>query len=279
MSEDKKRATMADIISAKCFGCGHVVKVPVALAGKKAKCPQCAQVIVIPSHPDPAGEFISDDQLPEVARDEDVLQGLPVEEDEIIEGEPVEEKSASGSRLRSMTPRRGTPQAARGGRQKGTGVHSRVPAHGGHAPPPKSSAAPVIIGVIVAAAALVVVLVLAFGKGPGGKKPQEQEKQAQPPPPAVSEADIALQRRCLEFVSVFNRGNVIEIMKFYSCGPGEEQKVKASISALLEQGTRYDDVGFKSTSAANGTVTFSHSKGERTITWKSADGVWLIAGQ
>ena len=32
------REAMSDIISAKCFGCGHIVKVPSALGGKKARC-------------------------------------------------------------------------------------------------------------------------------------------------------------------------------------------------------------------------------------------------
>ena len=70
---------MADIISAKCFGCGHVVKVPTALGGKKARCPQCTNTIVIPTSADTSVELIPDEQLPEVAREEDVGQaGKPV---------------------------------------------------------------------------------------------------------------------------------------------------------------------------------------------------------
>ena len=271
---------MADIISAKCAGCGHVVKVPSSFGGKKAKCPQCPQVITIPTQVDPVGDFISDDQLPEVARDEDILQGLPVEDDEIVEGEPVVERPVSSGRLRSMTPRRGSPLAERGGRQRTSGTHQRVPAHGGHAPPAKSSSAmPMVVGVVLAAAVVaVIVVVMMMSPRPDGKKgTQGPDKVAPPPVSQVTDADIALQQRCREYVSTFNRGNVLEIMRFYSYGSSEEQKLKGAISALLEQGTRYDDIGFKSASAAGGTVTFSHAKGERTIAWKMVEGVWLIA--
>ena len=273
---------MAEVISAKCSGCGHVVKVPASLGGKKARCPRCPQVITIPTQPDPGSDFIPDDQLPEVARDEDILQGLPVEEDEIVEGEPVEERPVSSSRLRSMTPRRGSPVADRGGRARASGTHQRIAPHGGHTASPRSSSSsstPLIIGVILAVVvAGVVAAVMLMAPKPDGKKGTPGGDKAAPPPVSpVTDADLALQRRCLEYVSTFNKGNVLDIMKFYSYEPSEEQKLKAAISALLEQGTRYDDVGFKDTSAAGGTLTFSHAKGERKMTWKQVEGVWLIA--
>lgn len=272
---------MSEIITARCAACGHTVKVPAALGGKKAKCPRCAQVITIPTAPDPSGEFVTDDQLPEVARDEDILEGLPSEEDEVLEGEPVEARPISG-RLKALTPRRGMPTPSGGvaGRPRGSGGYPRVPGRGGGRPSPASSSLGIWIVVGLAAAAILAVglaVMLRGGdrKAGGGKEGQEK---APPPatPPQFTEADAALQRRCLEYIAAFNRGNVLEIIKFYSYAPNEEQQLKAAISALLEQGTRYDDVGFKATSAAAGTLTFVHSKGERTMNWKEVGGTWLI---
>lgn len=270
---------MSEVISAKCPGCGHVVKVPASLGGKKARCPQCPQVITIPTHPDPGSDFVSDDQLPEVARDEDILQGLPVEEDEIVEGEPVVERPLSSARLKSMTPRRGSPVADRTGRARGSGAHPRIGAGRSASPGSSSSSAPVVIGVIlaVAVAGVIAAVMLMSPKTEGKKGGGDPGKPAPVPASQVTDADLALQRRCLEYVSTFNKGSVLEIMKFYSYEPSEEQKLKAAISALLEQGTRYDDVGFKETSAASGTLTFVHAKGERKMLWKQVEGVWLIA--
>lgn len=273
---------MSDIITARCAACGHSVKVPAALGGKKARCPQCAQVIAIPTTPDPSGEFVSDDQLPEVARDEDVLEGLPAEDEEVVEGEPVDERPISGRLKAALTPRRGTPTptaSGAAGRVRGSGGYPRVPGRGAGRPPQRSSSAMMIIVGVAAAAVLAVVLVVALGggRGGGGGGRGEGEKTTAPaPPPQFTEADAALQKRCLEYIAAFNRGNVLEIVKFYSYAPNEEQSLKAAISALLEQGTRYDDVGFKSTSAAAGTLTFVHSKGERTMNWKEVGGTWLI---
>ena len=61
---------MSDIISARCFGCGNIIKVPAGLGGKKARCPQCTNTISIPMPNDTQLEdIISDAELPEVARD------------------------------------------------------------------------------------------------------------------------------------------------------------------------------------------------------------------
>ena len=63
---------MSEIISARCFGCGHIIKVPAALGGKKARCPKCTNTITIPSPSDTTTEdIISDADLPEVAREGD----------------------------------------------------------------------------------------------------------------------------------------------------------------------------------------------------------------
>src|SRR5262252_636939 len=78
---------MPEIISAKCLGCGNILKVPAALGGKKARCPQCTNTIVIPTAPSDTQftEFISDADLPEVARDGEVVR--PEEGEAAIPGQ------------------------------------------------------------------------------------------------------------------------------------------------------------------------------------------------
>src|SRR5687767_15195291 len=83
---DQGREAMSDIISAKCFGCGHIVKVPSALGGKKARCPKCTNTIVIPALAETSDEIVTDDQLPEVARDGEILD----RDGEVLEGELVD---------------------------------------------------------------------------------------------------------------------------------------------------------------------------------------------
>jgi hypothetical protein len=67
---------MPEIISAKCLGCGNVIKVPAALGGKKARCPQCTNTIVIPTAASDTQftDIISDEQLPEVAREGEIMR-------------------------------------------------------------------------------------------------------------------------------------------------------------------------------------------------------------
>src|SRR6185369_1782492 len=66
---------MSDIISARCFGCGNIIKVPAGLGGKKARCPQCTNTISIPMPNDTQLEdIVSDAELPEVAREGEPLQ-------------------------------------------------------------------------------------------------------------------------------------------------------------------------------------------------------------
>src|SRR5262245_50933295 len=123
------REAMPEIISAKCFGCGHVVKVPSALGGKKARCPKCTNTITIPSPADSSGDFVSDEMLPEVARDEDVIEGEIIEEDDGAPADPAAEPARrpasrpslsrpSGAAARSREPKSGTRVRGGGGPRK-----------------------------------------------------------------------------------------------------------------------------------------------------------------
>src|SRR5205085_1475547 len=80
---------MSDIISARCFGCGNIIKVPAGLGGKKARCPQCTNTISIPMPSDTQhDDIVSDAELPEVAREGEIVR--PEEGDAPIPGQEEE---------------------------------------------------------------------------------------------------------------------------------------------------------------------------------------------
>src|SRR5262247_1791450 len=90
---------MSDIISARCFGCGNIIKVPAGLGGKKARCPQCTNTISIPMPNDTQLEdIVSDAELPEVAREGEVVQAE--EGDAPIPGVGAEEEPEEPAEVR-----------------------------------------------------------------------------------------------------------------------------------------------------------------------------------
>jgi len=125
---------MPEIISAKCLGCGNILKVPAALGGKKARCPQCTNTIVIPTAPSDTQftEFISDADLPEVARDgEKVVREegdapIPGQEDEAPEDPSEIRRSKGGTSVRGRNIRPAVP-----GNVQRSGPQPRVYAGGG----------------------------------------------------------------------------------------------------------------------------------------------------
>jgi hypothetical protein len=259
---------MPDIISAKCFGCGHVVKVPAALGGKKARCPKCTNTIAIPAPSDTTEDIVGDEMLPEVARDGEVVEGEWIEEDEGSSQESAEEDR------RTPPPRRGSssssnPRVRGGGRESGTrGPVAR-----------KKSSTGLIVGIIAGVVVVGLIIGLAVGGkggGAGGKKGAEVKKGGSQKPQANPE-DQELESRCMDYVLAVNGGDDKRILKFYSYGEDEERAMGRAIRQFIEQGTKYDSPAIKSASAASGTATFTYAGGkERTISWKKVDGTWLI---
>lgn len=66
-------------ISVKCGDCGKGLKAPDALAGKKAKCPQCGGVIPIPAAVSDAEEY--EDDNPPAAKAKSRVAKIPVEDE------------------------------------------------------------------------------------------------------------------------------------------------------------------------------------------------------
>lgn len=275
---DQGREAMSDIISAKCFGCGHVVKVPSALGGKKARCPKCTNTIVIPALAETSDEIVTDDQLPEVARDDEVLEG------EFIESEDAPETSfRPPSESRRERPGSGSHRRAGGKDPRGAG---RVPA--GRAP--KSSNTGLVVAVIVGLLVLVGAVV-AIAMKPGKTEPSPRAKKAEPgpsnptPDTARTAEDDALEARCRDYVAAFNRGNVAQVARFYEPEPGRD--LTQAVGRLMGGNPRYKGPEFTRSSAAEGLTVFvceySAQEGappvgkEVSLRWKKIDNEWFIA--
>jgi hypothetical protein len=292
---------MAETIAATCMGCGHIVRVPSSFGGRKAKCPKCAGIIVIPSagetHP---GDFLSDAQLPEVAREGDPFfdEDSPTEE-----GPAVAKVSAPRPSVKATTPPPAAPAPRETTVKRKTGKRGRgqtrvLGGRGGRegssirhgARPAKKSSAGLIVGICGFAVAVLIVVVAVAMKGSGGAHPKKSGAASiGVPPPVVesnSEEDSVLEGRTRDFLRTFNSGNIPSIAAFYSFDPSQERAVRNAVSKLLESGARHQNYTIKSARAADGTVTVvsdyvtstgTQSGREMTINWKKVDGTWLIA--
>ncbi|HEX7901450.1 MAG TPA: hypothetical protein VF950_27070 [Planctomycetota bacterium] len=271
---------MSDIISAKCFGCGHIVKVPSALGGKKARCPKCTNTIVIPALAETSDEIVTDDQLPEVARDGEVLEG------ELVDPEPEPEPAAPESRrdrVSSGAYRRVPPKDS--SNRSGT----RMPGQRGAPPKKAAKGNGAVIGVVVA---VLVVGGIAAGLAlrPAKTEPPVKTKRdattddPKKDPGTRTAADDALEARCREYISAFNRGQVAQAALFYDPAPNRE--VQQAVARLMSDSPQYKSAEFKRTSAAEGLTVFvceyvaggAAAQGkEVTLRWKQVGDDWFIA--
>lgn len=276
---------MTDIISARCFGCGNVIKVPAALGGKKARCPQCTNTISIPmgANDTQYNDIISDAELPEVAREGEKLEPeegdapFPDVEKEPGTEDPPEIKRRgstsvrgravnSGSSLPRVQPQRGTQQR-KGGPKPGA-----------------SSNTGMIVGIALGALALIILAVVVSGNSSKDKnKPavkekereREKDKTAQPQP-QYGPDDQALVNRLMDYTGAVNRGDVPHMMKFFAYEAEEERKYRIRATEVVEKKTVYENV--KVTSVGGGTITFSYGAGgTKTLQWKKEGEVWMIA--
>jgi hypothetical protein len=206
--------------------------------------------------------------LPEVARDEEILQGEYGEAEDEPASPPAERiRPQSGMRRVSSTS---NPRVS------GRGTQGR---RGGPAPAAKKSNAKksnnaLVIGIVVGIVVLLAVLAAAGGSKPKAKPPSSSTKPTTQPE-AESE-DTSLEQQCRAYIGAVNAGVDRNIMRYYSYDSEGERAVRRAVSGLIETSTRYDGVTFKSVSAATGMVTFAYTGGERTLAWKKVDGVWLI---
>ena len=279
---------MSDIISAKCFACGHIVKVPSALGGKKARCPKCTNTIAIPAMSETQDDIVTDDQLPEVAKEGEIAEGEEVLEED--PSPPPPPPSRPDSRRPSSSPSHRRVQAVRDGAGGRSGTRMQ-PARMPQAPPQKSNTA-VIVGVIVGVSVLIAVIVAVSMKGgtppPRTKAQSGQSSDAPPPPPAPSigdsAADQALEARCREYIQAWNKAQIVQAAAFYDPDPAPD--IKRKIGQQIEAGVQYQRAQFRVVSAAQQLTTFtcdyqSNAEAAQTreisLKWRQIDGVWYIA--
>ena len=276
---------MSDIISARCFGCGNIIKVPAGLGGKKARCPQCTNTISIPMPNDTQLEdIVSDAELPEVARDgEPVLREegdapIPGEEGDAQEA-PSEIKRKGGTSVRGRTYA-SAPSNPRVAPRGGTQTRPR--------PAPTKSNSGLMIGVGLGVVALIVLaVVIGGGSGHGkqaaktgatkdGKEKEKEGQNTKQAAPQYSGEDQALVSRLMDYTAAVNRGEPDQILMFYSFEPDEKRRARLRIAQeIVDKKVTYE--GVKVTSVGGGTVLFSHNGGSKSLTWKQVDGVWYVA--
>jgi len=275
---------MSDIISARCFGCGNIIKVPAGLGGKKARCPQCTNTISIPMPNDTQLEdIVSDAELPEVAREGEPV--LAEEGDAPIPGaEPEEpEEEPTDMRRRGGTSVRGRVTAS-------ASSNPRVAPRGGTQtrprPAPSKSNSGMMIGIGLGVVALIILAVVAGGGGHGkqepGKSGTQKEKQRdkegasnKTTTPQYSAEDQALISRLMDYTAAVNRGEPDQIIMFYSYDADDKRRARIRIAQeIVDKKVTYE--GVKVTSVGGGSVTFTHNGGQKTLTWKQVDGVWLM---
>ena len=105
-----------------------------------------------------------------------------------------------------------------------------------------------------------------------------------------SPAEKALRERCLEYLRCFNRSSLPECLSFVG-GIGKEQEsaLRLKIKGMVEQGTRFEKIQFRSVTAAGdvGTVRVAcdlTSRGETRqgaemeFRWIMVAGLWRVAG-
>jgi hypothetical protein len=283
---------MSDIISARCFGCGHTIKVPAGLGGKKARCPQCTNTINIPNPNDTQHEdILSDADLPEVAVDGQKF--VPEEGDadhpDAVASEPPAEDPSEARRRNSGTGVRRAVSASTSTSHPRIQRSGTQPRYAGPSGPPakpaSSSNQGMIIGISLGVAALLIIGFVMVNRGSGSKqqphvpkKEKEKERETTPKQPQYSPDDQALISRTLDYAAAVNRGDAAQVFRFYTYDPEEERKVRIRATELVDQKVMYDNPQVSSVSAASGTITFTHGGGkQKTLQWKQVDNVWMIA--
>jgi hypothetical protein len=270
------------LLSAKCATCGTVVKVPPAYGGKRIKCIRCEGIIVIPKPVDVPGELLSDDMLPEVARDEDILRSAPLEmpvpkTDPPARPEPEPEpppppRSETRRRTgpgRGLGAERGSTRMTRGpGGERGGTRMTRGPQTKAR----KKSNLPVILGCVIGGViliALVVILAVTTGKPKpnGGDTPKKDPGLSAP---AVTD-DSDLREHSKKFLVAYRNGDIIGMMAFYQDQSGETRR---KLGQFLEKGA-LDGNSFVKSAGSDGQVVFGTAQGgELTMRWAKDGDTW-----
>lgn len=105
---------------------------------------------------------------------------------------------------------------------------------------------------------------------------------------SMGEGELELRQRCQNFIDVFNKGLVVEILSFMAYSPGEEAQLRRTIEERLAKGVKYRKVQYRTLviEGLNATVGITcdqvTEKGTRpgvefSLRWRMLGGQWRVA--
>lgn len=286
---------MPETIGARCFTCGHVVRVLAKYGGQKAKCPNCNGIITIPTPWDSTMGIVPDTELPQVALEpvEPEAGAPPVEAP--AEEEPPPPRGPTARRTGRVASARGAP-GQRSAREGGLATNRRG------APEQKSNAGVIVAVVIAGLVVLVGAFVLLSRNNAGGSTKKHGSADDAPAKtqvdPAVRQAEVEVADRLKEFVRAFNDLDPKKIAAFYPASRNKDvlRFFAGEYESAFIKYERVEIPSLKATPASTVMyITFDRillkrsqkidqkderveEKGQRrTINWTKADGVWRIA--
>lgn len=104
----------------------------------------------------------------------------------------------------------------------------------------------------------------------------------------LSPVEMDVRRRCEDLISVFNRGNVAEVMSFVTPKPGDEAAFQKLVQDRIDQGTKYRNLQYTAIAVSGDTASValvaevSTKKGVRpeaelTMHWHLVSGQWRLS--
>lgn len=104
----------------------------------------------------------------------------------------------------------------------------------------------------------------------------------------LNPAEMEVRRRCEDLISVFNRGQVAEIMSFVAARQGEEAAFQRLVADRVEQGTQFRNAQYRTIVVSGDTASValvcevSNKKGSRpdaelTMHWRLVGGQWKVS--
>ncbi|HLY09127.1 MAG TPA: hypothetical protein VKW04_07495 [Planctomycetota bacterium] len=104
----------------------------------------------------------------------------------------------------------------------------------------------------------------------------------------LSPVEMEVRRRCEDLISVFNRGQVAEIMGFVAARPGDEAAFQERVRVKIDQGTKYKNTQYRTIVVSGDTASVglvcevSTNRGSRpdaelTMHWRLVAGQWKVS--
>ncbi|MBI3857974.1 MAG: hypothetical protein HY293_20025, partial [Planctomycetes bacterium] len=100
--------------------------------------------------------------------------------------------------------------------------------------------------------------------------------------------ELEVRRRCDDYLTVFNRGQVAEIMSFVVSKQGDEAAVQRAVQDRVSQGTKFRRPQYRTIVVSGDTASVGmvcevvSNKGTRpdselTMHWRLVGGLWKVA--